>query len=173
MGKASINKMTGANVYVGGNSLLGKTSEITLPEITSKVIEHASTGMLGTAELFAGVEAMEMTIKWSSFYSDTFREVADPTKAVTMQIRGNLETFEGGGKSTEVAYVVNVVGTPKKFPTGSFTQHENAEFESSFSINSIKIESGGTAIMEFDVFANIYKVNGIDIMQTYRNNLGA
>jgi hypothetical protein len=40
----SVNKLTNANIYIDGNSLLGKASEIDLPKITAKMAEHKALG---------------------------------------------------------------------------------------------------------------------------------
>jgi P2 family phage contractile tail tube protein len=60
----------------------------------------------------------------------------------------------------------------KDFPTGAFKQQENAEFESPLNVLYIRVEVGGQPIVEFDPLANIYKVDGVDVLSQYRNNLG-
>jgi P2 family phage contractile tail tube protein len=121
----------------------------------------------------AGFEAMEAELKWTSFYADTMREVGDPTKALQMSLRGSIEKFESSGRTSQEAYVVYLTGMPKSFPTGTFVAHDNATFSSKFSINAIKIEVAGAVVLEFDAFANIYKVNGVDVYATYNQNIGA
>jgi len=41
------------------------------------------------------------------------------------------------------------------------------------SVNYAKLIVDGEEIFEIDVLENIYKVEGVDILETYRNNIGA
>ena len=50
---------------------------------------------------------------------------------------------------------------------------DNAEYETTMSVNYAKLIVDGEEIFEIDVLENIYKVEGVDILETYRNNIGA
>lgn len=169
----AINKLTNANVYVNGNSLLGRASEIEVPNIEFIMAEHEALGMVGKTEFFAGIEKLESTVKWNSFYSDVYRRTSNPLQAIQMQVRGNLQTFtSAGGLQQEVAAVVYMTATPKNIPGGNFKQHENVELETTFNVTYFKLEIGGEVNVELDVLANIFKINGQDILSTYRTNIG-
>lgn len=168
----SINKLTNCNVYLNGGSLLGKAKEVTLPTVTQKMVDHEALGMAGTVQVPAGVEAMEATILWNSFYPDTAKLLANPTKALSFMIRGNLESWGPTGRTAETPFKVYMTGTVSAFPTGTFTQKENVEAETTVAVYQVKMEIGSEVIMEFDAMANIYKVAGQDILQNYRINLG-
>ena len=167
-----INKLSNANVYIDGTSLLGRVKEAELPEVMQKMVEHSALGMIGVVEFPAGFEKMEGKISWNSFYKDAFLKVSDHSKTFKVQLRGNLETYNSDDKQGEVSYVVYMNIRFKKAPTGNFKQHENVELESEFACYSIKVEVDGTEILEFDPMANIYRVNGVDKMATYRANIG-
>ena len=61
----------------------------------------------------------------------------------------------------------------KKNPLGTFKQHENAEFSSGFSCTYIKQMLDGEELLELDYMANIFKVDGEDILADYRYNVGS
>lgn len=168
----AVNRLTNANIYVDGNSFLGRAEEITLPTVTSKMSEHKALGMVGMFELFSGIDKLEGRIKWNSFYSDVFKKISNPTKSVEMQIRASLETHGSAGKSGEVACVVYMTGQFKSVPLGNFKQNENVELESTINVTYVKLVIAGATIMELDVMANIYEVDGVDLLATYRANLG-
>lgn len=172
MAALEVKKMYNANVYVDGNSFLGKAEEITLPEIMAKMLEHKALGMIGNIELPSGWEKMEATIKWNSFYPDAMVKAANPFTMHQIQARASSETWTSGGRSSEVPYVVFMSVQFKGIPAGGFKQQENAEFESQLNVLYIRIEYDGQAVVEFDPLANIYKVDGVDITENYRNNLG-
>lgn len=173
MPAASVNRVTNANIYINGNSLLGQAEEVSLPDIKHKMAEHKALGMVGSVEFFSGIEKMEAKIKWNSFYLDTFKKAANPFQAIQMQVRSSLETYTSSGRTTQVPVVVHLTATFKNVPTGNFKQHDNVELESNLNVTYCKIVIGGQTVMELDVLANIYKVDGVDVLSTYRQNLGA
>jgi P2 family phage contractile tail tube protein len=172
MGSITVNRLTNANVYVNGASQLGKVEEINLPDITFTLSEHKALGMVGKFELFAGIDKMESTIKWNAFYPDVMKQFADPRKALQLQVRSSLETHNSAGLVEEVPLVVYLTGQPKNFPGGNFKQHDNVESSSKMTLTAFKVEVNRVVILEYDALANIYSVDGVDIFETYRSNIG-
>lgn len=172
MGKTSVNRLTNANVYIDGVSLLGKAEEVSLPDIKHKMAEHKALGMVGTVELFAGIDKMEAKIKWNAIYKDVVAKAGNPFQSVNLQVRGSLESYASAGRTSQVPYVVYLTCTFKNAPTGNFKQHDNVELESQLNVTYCKQEIDGEVMMELDVLANIYKVDGADLLQTYRANIG-
>lgn len=172
MASIAINRLTNANVYLNGTSLLGRAEEINLPAIKHKMVEHKALGMVGAAEFFAGIEKMEAKIKWNSFYPDVMKGAANPFQTVNFQTRSSLETYNSAGRIEEVPVVCYMTAAYKDFPMGNFKQHDNVEVESNLSVYYCKLEINGEVIMEIDVLANIYKVDGNDVLAQYRANLG-
>lgn len=169
----AIKKITNANVYMNGTSLLGKVEEFEPPKITHKQAEHKALGLIGTPEYFAGIEKMEARLKWSALYADSFGIAANPTQAVSLMLRANLETHGSTGKTGEVPAIVYLTGTFKDIPTGNFKQHENSEYESMLSVTYVKMEVDGSPVFEIDILANVYKIEGVDILAKFRANIGA
>jgi hypothetical protein len=167
-----INRLTNCNIYLDGNSLLGRAEEITLPEIKTKMVEHKGLGMLGAIELPAGFEKFETKIKWSSFYPEVLRRAAVMRRSVQLQVRGSLETHTGAGLVEEQSVKVQLTGTFKKLPMGVFKQHESVECETELSGSYVKLTIGGQEIIEIDLMANIYRANGVDQIATYRRHIG-
>jgi P2 family phage contractile tail tube protein len=167
-----INKLTNANIYIDGNSLLGKAEEIELPMIQHVMAEHKALGLVGKMEFFSGVDIMTAKIKWNSFYEDVLKKIANPTQAVKLQVRSSLEEWNSGGRVAELPVVAYITAASKDYPGGNFKQQENVEVESNLTVYYFKLEINGAPIIELDVAANIYKVAGADILATYRANLG-
>lgn len=167
-----INRITNASVFVDGNSLLGTVAEANLPTIKHKMVDHQALGMVGVAEFFGGIEKLEAKLKWNSFYKDALVKAGNPMKSVDLQIRGSLENWEAGDKDDEVPLVMYLRAAYKDFPMGSFKQSDNVELENNLSVYYAKMEIDGQAVLEIDVLANIYKVDGVDLLATYKANLG-
>lgn len=172
MGSIKVNRLTNANVYVNGQSQLGKVEEINLPEITFMLSEHKALGMIGKFELFSGIDKMEATLKWNAFYADVLTTFADPRKALKLQVRSSLEVHDSSGLIDEIPCVAYLTGQVKNFPAGNFKQHDNVEASSKMTLTAYKLEINGLPVMEYDAMSNIYTVNGEDILATYRANIG-
>ena len=169
---AEIRILKNANVYVDGNNFLGKVREFELPTINQKTDPHEVMGLIGTPEFSEGLEPMEATFSWASFYSDVYQKIGNPMQAVQLQVRGSAANYTANGRTSETAVVVHMTVNFKTVPMGTFTPKTAVELESTASVHAIKLEIGGVVVLEIDVLANIYKVNGLDIMAEYRNNLG-
>lgn len=166
-------RLTNGNVYIDGNSLMGKVDECKLPEIVMTMSEHKALGMIGKLELPNGVfEKMTATFKWNSFYADTLKKVANPFGAIECQLRGSIETYGNAGRTAQVPYVAYITGTFNKLPLGGFKQGDNVDAESAMAVTYCKMEIDGEEIVELDVFANIYRAGGVDLLETYRINIG-
>ncbi|WP_257212466.1 phage major tail tube protein [Iodobacter sp. BJB302] len=172
MSRIEINRITNANIYVNGNSLLGKAEEIKLPDVTAIMQEHKALGMVGKIELPAGFEKLEGEIKWNSLYADVAKIMANPFKTVQLQCRSNVENYNSQGRVQQVALVTFLTVSFKKNPLGTYKQHDNAEFPASFSATYIKQVLDGEEILELDYMANIFRVNGEDMLDEYRQNIG-
>ncbi|MDO8771926.1 MAG: phage major tail tube protein [Burkholderiaceae bacterium] len=172
MPQIQLNRITNANIYMDGNSLLGRAEEIKLPEVSAMMTEHKALGMVGKIELPSGFDKMEGDLKWNSFYADVWLKVANPFSAVQLQCRSSVETYTSQGRTQQSALVTFLTVAFKKNPLGTFKQHDNAEFNSAFACYYIRQQLDGADILEFDAMANIYKVGGVDQLDLYRANLG-
>lgn len=173
MANIQINRLTNANVYLDGGNQLGKIEEMSAPTVKTVKAEHKALGMIGKAEFTSGIDKLEAKIKWNSFYADVLKKVANIYSTVKLQIRGNLESYDASGRSAQVPVVVYLTAQCSDFPLGSYKQHDNVELETNLSVYYYKLEINREVITEVDVLANIYKVNGVDLMADFRNNIGA
>lgn len=172
MAQIEVKRITNANVYVDGNSLLGKVDECKLPDIKVVMSEHKALGLQGKLEFPTGIDKLEATFKWNSLYSDVLTKVANPYKAVEVQLRGSLETYGNSGRIAEVPVVAYMTGVFNKFPLGGYKQHDNVELETTMAVTFCKLEIDGKPVIEFDALANIYKASGVDLLATYKINIG-
>lgn len=170
--KISINQITNASVYVDGDSFLGRAEEVELPGIKAKMNDIKALGLFGSIETPAGLEKMEAKIKWNSLYTEVLEKSGNPFKAISLQIRGSLETYNSLGRTEEKSAVAFMTGFFKEGSGGSFKQQEPVTQDSTLAINYYKLTVDGEDIYEIDVMANIYKINGEDILANYRANLG-
>lgn len=166
------NQIINANVYVNGNSLLGKASEVDAPKVMAQMSEYKALGMIGKFELPSGIDKMDMRIKWNAFYTDVAKVMLNPWASINIMVRANMEVWQGGNRTEETPVVIYATCQSKGFPLGNFKPNENVDTESTLSVTHCKMEIGGVEVFECDVMNNIYKVDGVDIMANYRANIG-
>lgn len=172
MSKIQINKLINANIYMNGNNFLGRAEEVQLPQIKHKMAEHKALGMIGSPEFFSCVDKLECKIKWNSLYPDVLKTCANPFISTAIQVRASLETYNGSGRISEVPAVAYISGTFKEFPLGTIKPGDNAEYETTMAVTYAKLVVNGEEIFEIDVLENIYKVGAVDILGTYKSNIG-
>ena len=136
---AEIRNITNAAVWLDTEECLGKVSELTLPNLTAKTVEHNALGMVGMLELPAGIDKMEVNIKWSSYYPSTLKKLSNPFAGFGIQIRGSLDTFTSAGRAAQVPFVFKATVMPKELIMGDFKQHERASPESNFSCSAVEL----------------------------------
>lgn len=172
MSKIQVNRVTNANIYIDGNSLLGRAEEVKLPDINAMMSEHKALGMVGKIELPSGFDKLEGEIKWNSVYAEVARVTANPFRAVQLQCRSSIEVYGSGGRVSELPLVTHLTVMFKKNPAGTFKQHDNVEMPATFTATYLKQIVNGEEVLELDYMANIFKVAGEDLLATYRANIG-
>ena len=168
----TLNRVTQCNVFLNGNSLLGKTEEVTVGPVKYIMADHKAVGMVGVTEFFSGVDKIELKLKWNSFYKDVLAKIGNPMQFLDIMVRSSVANYDASGLNAEYPLVIYMKVAAKDFPFGAFKQHENVDLETMFAVYYIKIEEQGVSLFEFDSLANIFTVNGVDILATYRANLG-
>jgi len=165
------NRISNANIYMNGNNFVGRAKEIELPDIELTLSEQESLGIFGTPEYVDGIEPLEATITWDSFYPEWARLAADFTRAVELQVRASVETYGQTGRESTTALVTTMRAIFKVNPLGTYSQKEQAEFESELAVHYVKQVFGREVIVEFDAHNNIYKAGGVDLLAGFRQNL--
>lgn len=169
----SVNRVTNANIYLTGTgSLLGRAEEITLPDVKASMSDHKGIGMFGKLELPSGIDKMEVKIKWNAIYPDVAKKFNNIFQAREIQTRFPVETYTAQGRTQVVPGRVALTILPKNIPLGAFKQHDNVELEQTFTVTYFKQEINGEVITEIDVLNNIYIVDGVDQLASYRAALG-
>lgn len=164
-------RITNANIYANGESLLGFAEEINLPELKALTADHKGLGLYGQKAFVSGMDKMEGSIKWNSFYPEAIAFFGDFTKIHDLQIRSSVEVWEAGAK-TEVPLVIFVQAQFTQFPLGAFKQNENVEVNTNFIATYFRMEFDGVEQIEYDATANIYRVQGVDLLAQYKANIG-
>jgi len=167
-----ISKVQDANVYINGTSTHGQASEVSLPEIQFSKSEYKALGLIGSLKFFNGVDALEATIKWNYPDNDVQVACANPRKAIELMVRSNKTVYTNGDVTDEQPVVVYLRGTSNNHGLGAFKAKEDTDLSTKFDISYIKEEVNGRAIVELDIINNIFRIDGVDQLAAYKQNLG-
>jgi hypothetical protein len=165
-----VRKILGANVYLNGNNLLGQADEVTPPSIKMKMEDHKALGQFIGTEFPTGIEKLEATFKFNSYYPEILK--TNPLNTVDLQVRGNQAIYEGDAISSQVEVVHHIRGIFKETNFDAIKQGEQSGVEKQMSVTYSRLVVGGITIHELDAVNNIYKVNGEDILASYKRNIG-
>ena len=168
-----LKNMANAVAYFDGDQYLGPVAEVDLPDLKFKMSGFQPLGVLGEMEFPSGLDKLEATVKWTGPNQKVYKLSANAFKSVQVQIRGNVETWDSTGRSAQEPFVMFLTGRFKSTGMGKFKQHDPLDYSSMMTITAARLEIAGENLFEVDVTANIYTVEGVDMMAAYKANTGA
>lgn len=173
MSEIKINRLTNGNLYSEGKSLLGRVEEIQLPGLKTKTTDVNVLGLKSPLEMPAGFEKMTGKVKFNAVYPENFAAFGNPYKSVSVQFRGNLETYNSADLASEDS-VVAFMRIRFKDPLAAITMkaNDNPEQECEYTCTYIRLEIAGQRILEYDSFTNVFFVIDEDVFKSYKQNLG-
>jgi uncharacterized protein len=172
MALINVSRVTNANIYLDGVSLLGRADEVQLAWPKARMVDHKGLGMVGTAEFPAGIDKLEARIKWSSIYSEVLVSLSI-FQSHQLQIRASIEQYTSQGRTAEQPFVGLMTAQFKDGGPLTFKQHEQVDFPTTLVVYHCEYYIGGLQYLLYDVLANIYLVNSIDQLAQFRANIGA
>lgn len=167
------NKVSNCAVYIDGESFLGQAEEITCPDVAPKFIDHKGLGLIGEIELATtAIQKMSSKIKWNGVSASAMKKLHNPFQAVRLQVRANIDEYVGQSRVGQIPCVIRMTAAPKKAGGMVFKPNDNVEREDELNVTMYSLEIDEQEIVYVDVLANIWRVNGVDILSTFRDNLG-
>lgn len=169
------NVLNDANIYIDGKNFLGK-AEVTLPEITHKVVEMNVMGVAGGMDvpLVGHIGKLSGTIKFKSVDKEALKILFNSAYAPLLDIRAAVQKYDTtSGKISTFPVKVTIRGFFKKVKLLGFKQGSDETSDVDFEANYMKVEVDGEEIVEIDKFNYIYRVAGTDLLAQVRETLGA
>lgn len=165
-------RMTNGILFIDGQCTYGIVEEVNNPEVKAKMSDHKVLGMNGTIELSSGLDKMEASFKLNGPSEDVSAMATDVKTPHSFVFRGNAEYYVGDKKVAERPYVASWNGTFKNAKMGDQKQHENTELTYTINVSYAKLTINGVVKFEIDIINNIHKSNGVDLLATYKQNVG-
>ena len=165
-----INRITNANAYLNGATLIGRLEEIEMPNIKLTTEDIKALGLFATIEMPTGLDKMEAKLKWNAIYQDNFK-AQSPIKSCSLTIKSNMKSQGSGGVLKDIAVTVTISGVFKEIPLGTIKGQEKMDgLTHVMTVYYVKLEVDGAQVYEIDVFNNIAKFGDVDILENFRLN---
>lgn len=171
MANLQINSLSNLNVYLAGVSLLGRAAEIKIPQPKGMRADYRGLGMFGKLKIPTGMEALEGSIKWSSFDASTLGQLS-VTQMSQFSALGDLQTLTAFGETLEQPVIYNFTGLPQDLGPITAKAQELVEYTTTFDVYHVELYVGGVQLYLYDVFSNQYIVGGADQLANFRANTG-
>lgn len=163
--------VNGFNVYDGdGDIMVGVTDEMSMAELASKVVTVTGAGILGSYEVpvLGHYDAITQEVPFRILYKPVF-EFANPMKQVCLNVRGALQvTDKNTGVSDFCGLRYVVKGRCKTITPGNLKPGDAMGAKISIAAVYILYEIEGTKLLEIDKLNNVYRINGVDLMEKVR-----
>ncbi len=161
-------QVTDAPVYLEDKELLGICNGFTIPEMESRMIEHDTLGSVGVLMLPArGLSGLPGSIKLMFPEPQMVSTFARPNKAAKFQVHQKIDVFDSDGLNEERSdtLITHVKALFNKSAFAEVKKGEAQEATGDFSATYLmqRLTSSDVPLVEIDLFANIYKVNGEDV----------
>lgn len=165
-------KLVNARVYREGERLVG-IADVELPEIEFVTETVSGLGVAGEVEspTLGHFKPMVLKLKWRTKTPAAAQLLAP--KAHQLDIQASIQEWDQD-KGTYATYPVKVVvkAIPKKGSLGKLEPGKPQDAEQEFEVTYIKVWVKGQEMIEADKYNFIYKVDGVDYLESVRRDLG-
>ena len=166
-------KLTYLNLFNDGLSYMGVVQSVTLPKLTRKLENYRGGGMNGAAPVDLGLDDDALTVEWSlgGLPDETLwaQYAAANSAAVPLRFAGSFQRDDTGDVS---AVEIGLRGRHKEIDLGDMKQGENTESKISTQCTYYKLTIDGKTLIEIDTVNMVEIVNGKDMLEQHRRNLG-
>ncbi|WP_025119773.1 MULTISPECIES: phage major tail tube protein [unclassified Serratia (in: enterobacteria)] len=166
-------KLKYLNLFNDGLSYMGLVSSVTLPKLTRKLENYRGGGMNGSAPVDFGLDDDALSVEWAigGLPDDALwgQYAAANASAVPLRFCGSYQRDDTGDT---VAVEVVLRGRHKEIDSGEQKQGEDTETKITTQCTYYKLTIDGKERIEIDTINMIERVNGVDMLERHRRNIG-
>lgn len=168
MARNKIGQITDADCYINDVHVCGRVAEFDMGEIAHQEITHSALGMVGVLALPGRpVQAIKGKITFQWLDDQVSRDIINPTKMNRLQLHSFVDVFDENGLNAGASHTLVTHLGFQVLKTGGRSQKLGTQMgqahDISISTFQQKIYGGQVPIVEFDVWNNIYRINGADV----------
>jgi len=166
-------KLKYLNLFNDGLSYMGIVSSVTLPKLTRKLENYRGGGMNGSAPVDMGLDDDALNVEWAigGLPDDQLwgQYAAASASTVPLRFCGSYQRDDTGDV---VAVEIVLRGRHKEMDFGEQKQGEDTETKITTQCTYYKLTIDGKERIEIDTINMIERVNGVDMLERHRRNIG-
>lgn len=165
-------KLKHMNLFNEGESYMGVASSVTLPKLTRKLESWRAAGMDGAAKVDLGMGDDGIQLEWTLGGLDlvvTKQYGAVSANGIGLRFAGSYQQ-DDTGETVPVEVVVR--GRHEEIDMGEAKPGEDTEHKITTACTYYKLVVNGEVVIEIDVLAMIFVVDGKDMLEAHRRNIG-
>ncbi|MDR3280940.1 MAG: phage major tail tube protein [Synergistaceae bacterium] len=160
-------------IYGSQSQELIGVAEGTLPNFEAMTETISGAGLAGEIDVpvLGHFGSMTVELNWRTM-TEAAAEL-NQQKSHQLDMRASIEVYdEKTGNIRTVPMKVVVISVPKSLNLGNLNVGAGSDSSSELEVVYIKIWYDGKEVIELDKFNYIYRVNGVDYLESVRRDLG-
>lgn len=165
-------KLINYSGYLDGTDYLG-TVDVELPSLEAMTESVTGAGIAGEFDgpVLGHYGSMTVTLNWRTLTRPQFKLAKQ--KSHTIDFRGAQQIYDAANGTYETQGTrVSIRGIPKTTGVGTLAPATTTGSSNELEVSYIKIEIDGERILEIDKFNFIAYVDGEDVLENVRQQLG-
>ncbi len=164
------NTIKNFNVFIDGESYLGKAEQVTLPKLTKKMEEYRGGGMNAPVEIDMGSEKMEATFVLREFSREVLLNYSIVDNAgVSLRFKAAAERDDVAEDFDAIEIVIR--GRWREIDMGDLKSGDNSTMTVAVAVSYYKYIVNDEDLIEIDSVNMIEKIGGNDRLEKQREAL--
>ena len=164
------NSLKNFNIFNDAQSYMGVAEEIKLPKLSRKLEDFRGGGMDGPVGIDLGQEKLEMEVNCGGFVDQVFKQYGITKAAGTMLRFAGAYQRDDTGDVKAVEIVTR--GRVQEIDPGTAKLGDKTGFNFKLSLTYFKLMIDNEEVLEIDLLAFIFKVDGTDQFEAQRKAIG-
>lgn len=158
------------NLFVDGRGYAGTVEEFTPPALKLKTESFRAGGMDTEMEIEQGMEKLECSFVLFGQPKDVLSQfgISAGETGLPLTARGSLESYDG----TTTGVTLKMRGKVLSVESGAWKAGEASKLTVNMALTYYKREQGGIVLHEIDVPNMVRKIEGVDVLEQHRKNIG-
>lgn len=160
-------------VYDSESKVLLGIAEVNMAEIAAMSETISGAGIAGEIDMpvIGHIQSMGITFNWRTLTKEATQ--LNAPKAHKLDLRASVQDYDPGtGTKGTHAIKHSVIAIPKNLALGNLNVGTSADSSSEFELPYIKTLIDNEEVLEIDKMNYIYRVHGIDYLESVRRDLG-
>lgn len=159
------------DLYINGQSYAGQVEELTPPKLSLKTEDYQGAGMVGSVAVLMGLDsgALDMDITVGGLVEGVIKSYGKGIDETQLRYAGS---YYDDQTRQSVACEIQTRGRITEMDWGSSKQGDNTQHKYPVKNTYYKLTINNETLVEIDLLNLKWIVDGVDILEKHRENIG-